>query len=123
MVLSAPLSGNDGGDAFFLEPAEEAPKLSPQDALVRKGGEEDLKGIEDDPFCLDGVDGVAEADEEAFQVVLPGFFDLRAFYVDVIDGELLLLRTSPSRSKPREETFVVSSSLVSSKAMKTPGSL
>ena len=37
------------------------------------------------------VDGVAQADEQAFEVVLAGLLDLAALDVDVVDQQLLLL--------------------------------
>ena len=120
--VRAPLAGDDRRHALLLEPAEQAAQLGPEDGLVGQPCEERLDGVEDDALGADRVDRVAEPDEEAVEVVLARLLDLAALDVDVIDGELLLSESS-FRSKPSEATFFVSSSAVSSKAMKTPGSL
>ena len=70
----------------------------------------------------DLVDHRVEADEQPFQVVLAGLLDLAALDVDVIDRHLLPA-IRPLTSKPSDATFLASSSAVSSKDMKTPGSL
>src|SRR5581483_12177720 len=71
----AALRGDDGGDALVLQPAEEPPQLAPQDGGVREAGEERFDRIEGDPLGSDRVDGVAEPDEEPFEVVLAGLLD------------------------------------------------
>ena len=71
----------------------------------------------------DRVDGVAQADEQPFEVVLAGLLDLAALDVDVVDGELLLRAPAASRSKPSERDVAGRAPRsVSSKAMNTPGS-
>ena len=109
------------GDALLFEPAEQPPQFGPQDGRVREAGEEGFNRIQDDPLGPDRVDGVAQANEQALQVILARLLDLAPLDANVVQGELLLA-TSSSRSKPSERTFCVSSSAVSSKAISTPGS-
>ena len=87
----AALAGDDGGDALVLEPAEQAAQLGPQDARVRQAAEQRLDGVQHDPLGPDGVDGVAEADEQPFEVVVAGFLDLAALDAHEIHDDLLLL--------------------------------
>ena len=74
----AALAGDDRGDALVLEPAEQPPQLRAQDRLVGEAAEERLDGVEHDALGADRVDGVAQADEQAFEVVLAGLLDLAA---------------------------------------------
>ena len=85
----APLAGDDGGDALVLEPAEQPAELGPQDGGVGQAAEQDLDGVQHDALGADRVDGVAEADEQPFEVVLAGLLDLAPLDVDVVHGELL----------------------------------
>ena len=87
----AALAGDDGGHALVLEPAEQPAQLRAQDGGVGQAAEERLDGVEHDALGADRVDGVAQADEQAFEVVLAGLLDLAALDVDVIDQQLLLL--------------------------------
>ena len=115
------LSGDDGGDALVLEPAEEAAQLGAQDELVGQAGEQGLDGVQHHPFGADGVDGVAQADEQALQIVLAGLFDLAALDIDEIQGEQLLF--FQVRQVEAQGGDVLGQFLrVSSKDMKTPGS-
>ena len=50
-LIVAPLAGDDGSDAFLLQPAEQAPQLGPQDRLVGQAGEEHFDGVEHDALC------------------------------------------------------------------------
>ena len=119
----APLAGDDRRDALVLEPAEQPAQLGPQDGRRwTSPPKSDLDGVQHDPLGPDRVDGVAEADEEALQVVLAGLLDLAPLDAHVVDASSFFCSTRSSRSKPSERTFLVSSSAVSSKAMKTPGS-
>ena len=88
-VLAA-LAGDDRGDAAVLQPAEQAPQLGPEDGVVGEAGEERLDGVEHDPLGADRVDGMAEADEQALEVVLAGLLDLAALDVDEVERDLLL---------------------------------
>ena len=87
-MLLALLAGDDGGDALVLEPAEEPAQLGAQDGFVGQAGEERLEGVEHDALGADAVNGVAQADEQALQVVFAGLLDLAALDADVVDGEL-----------------------------------
>jgi hypothetical protein len=64
---------------------------------------------------------VPQADEEALQIILTGLLDFATLDINEIQGEELLF-FQVRQSKPREATFLASSSEVSSKDMKTPGS-
>ena len=58
--------------------------------------------VQHDALGADRVDGVAEPDEQAFEVVLAGLLDLAALDVDVVDASELPSAISSSRSKPSE---------------------
>ena len=104
-VLLALLAGDDGGDALVLEPAEEPAQLGAQDGLVGQAGEERLEGVEHDALGADGVDGVAEADEQAFQVVFAGLLDLAALDADVVHRQLSCGGSArPGRSRARRRS-------------------
>ena len=75
--------------AVLLEPAEQAAQLGAQYGFVFEAGEQRLDAVEEHALGADGIDGVAEPDEQAFEVVLAGLLDLAAFEVDVIDQQLL----------------------------------
>ena len=106
---------------MILEPAEQPAQFGAQDRVVGQAGKQRFDRVEHDPLGADRVDGVAEANEQPLEVILAGFLDLAALDADVIDGELVSATSRP-RSKPSEATFLASSSSVSSKEMKTPGS-
>ncbi len=80
-------------------------------AWFRQAAEERLDGVEHHALGADRVDGVAQADEQPFEVVLAGLLDLAALDVHVVDDQLAFARPAPSRSKPSERTFCVSSSV------------
>ena len=82
--------GDDGGDAFVFQPAEKAFQFAAQDAMIGQAGKERLDGIEDDALGADGIDGVAQAKEQPFEVIVSGFFDLVALDIDVIERDLPL---------------------------------
>ena len=88
-VLAA-LAGDDRGHAAILQPAEQAPQLGAQDGVVRQAGEQRLDRVEHDALGADRVDRMAEADEEALEVVLAGLLDLAALDADEVERELLL---------------------------------
>ena len=87
----AALAGDDRRDPLVLEPAEQPAQLGAQDGGVGQAAEERLEGVEHDALGADRVDGVAQADEEAFEVVLAGLLDLAALDVDVIHQQLVLV--------------------------------
>ena len=80
-----------------------------QDAVIRQAGKQRLDGIQHHAFGADGFDGVAQAQEQPFEIVFAGLLDLAAFDVDVIEGQLACASRA-GRSKPSEATFCASSS-------------
>ena len=86
----ATLRGDDGGDALVLEPAEEPAQLGAQDGFVGQAGEEGLDGVQHDALGVDRVNGLAQPDEQPFQVELAGFLDLAALDADIVHNDLLL---------------------------------
>ena len=86
----APLAGDDRRYALILEPAEQPPQLRTQDHRIAKAAEQGLDGVQHDPFGTDGVDGVAQANEQPFQVVFARLLDLAAFDPHVVQGDFLL---------------------------------
>jgi hypothetical protein len=86
----AALAGDDGRHALVLEPAEQAPQLRAQQRLVGEAAEERLERVEHHALGADRVDREAQAQEQAFEVVLAGFLDLGALDVHVVDRDLVL---------------------------------
>jgi hypothetical protein len=86
----AALAGDDRRDAAILQPAQQAPQLGAQHGVVGQAGEQRLDGVEHHALRADAVDRVAQADEQAFEVVLAGLLDLVALDVDVVDRDFLL---------------------------------
>jgi len=64
---------------------------------------------------------VPQPEEQPFEVILARLFDLAALDVDEVERQFFCA-TSAWRSWPSEAKFFASSSVFSSKAMKTPGS-
>ena len=89
-VPLAALGGDDGGDALLLEPAEEPPQFGAQDGVVGQAAEQRLQRVEHDALGADGVNRMAQPDEQSFEVVLAGLLDLAALDVNVVDRQLLL---------------------------------
>ena len=85
----APLGRNDGGHALVLQPAKQPADFGAQHGLVRKARKQRLDGVEHHALGADGVDGVAQADEQAFEVVFAGFFNLGAVDVHVVEAQHL----------------------------------
>ena len=83
----APLPGDDGSDAEFFKIAEQAAQFGAQQHLVGQPPEQGLHRVQDHPFGPHAVNGVLYSDEEAFQIVLAGFFDLAALDKDKIQGQ------------------------------------
>ena len=65
--------------------------LRPEDRLVAETGEDGFERVDGDPLCPDLVDHRAEPDEEPFEIVLAGLFDLGAFDRDMVEDQFLLL--------------------------------
>ena len=89
--VDAALAGDDRGDAALLQPGEQPPQLGAQHAGVAQSGEQRFDRVEHDAARADRAQRVIEADEEAFEVVFPGLFDLRALDPDVFDRQPLAL--------------------------------
>ena len=101
----APLGRDDGRDPAGFQPAEQAPQLRAQQAGVRQAREQALDGVEHHALGADGVDGVAQADEQSLEVVLPRLLDLGALDVHEVDEELLLgARGARGRSPTRRRS-------------------
>src|SRR6185369_9989210 len=83
--------GDDGGDALLLEPTEEAAEFGSQDGDVRQAAEQRLQSVEDHSLGADGINGIAQTDEQSFEVVLACLRNLAAFDANVVDRELLFL--------------------------------
>ena len=73
-----------------LSQREQAAQLGAQDRRVGQPGEQRLDGVEHDPPGADGVDGVAQSDEETLEVVLAGLLDLAPLDPHVAHDELLV---------------------------------
>jgi len=86
----APLSGDDGGYAFLLEPAEQAPYFGAYDKRTAQGGEERLDRIQHHAPRADGINREPQTNEKAFQVILARLLDLRSIDMNVIDRQGLL---------------------------------
>ena len=61
---------DDGGHALVLQPAKQPANFRAQHALVGKPRKQRFDGIQHHPLCPDGIDGVAQTDKQAFEVVL-----------------------------------------------------
>src|SRR5678816_1631307 len=82
------LAGDDGRNAFFLEPSKQTPKFRSQDTFVGESAEERLDSVEHDARRTDAVDGMAETYEESLEVVVSRFLDLAALDSDEINCDL-----------------------------------
>ena len=76
---------DDGCHAFVFEPSKEPAKLGAKDEGVGQSCKERFDRVEDDPFCPDRINRMFKADEEAVEVVFPGFFDLASLNADMVD--------------------------------------
>eukprot|EP00825_Cyclidium_porcatum_P000562 TRINITY_DN10187_c0_g1_i3.p4 TRINITY_DN10187_c0_g1~~TRINITY_DN10187_c0_g1_i3.p4 ORF type:complete len:140 (-),score=5.72 TRINITY_DN10187_c0_g1_i3:93-512(-) len=76
--------------APFFQPEEEPAQFRPEDRFVGKAGEEGFQRVNGDPFCTDFVDHCAEPDEQAFEVILAGLFDLGSVDGDVVEDQFFL---------------------------------
>lgn len=92
-VLAA-FGGDDGGDAFVLEPVQQAAEFAAQDAQVGEGGEQVFDGIEGDAARTDGVDGRAQAQKDALQVEFSGLDQLAGVKVQMQDAQAVFLLES-----------------------------
>jgi hypothetical protein len=83
------LGRDDGRHPAGLQPAEQAAQLRAQQARVRQAREQALDRVEHHALGRNGVDGVAQADEQSLQVVLPRLLDLGALDAHEVDEQLL----------------------------------
>jgi hypothetical protein len=84
------LARDDGSQSAIFQPTEEAAQFRAEDGVIGQAGKQGFDGVEDHAFRADGLDGMAEPDEQPFEVVLARLLDLAALDLDVIEGELLL---------------------------------
>ena len=93
-------AGDDRGHALVLQPAEQAAQLGAQDGLVATSRRRGPRSYPAPPAWRRWSRWRAQADEQPFQVVLAGLFDLAALDVDMID-EPRPLPVVPDRSRAR----------------------
>ena len=91
--------------------------------MVRQAGEQHLDGIQHHAFGADRIDGFAQPDEQAARDRIRRSPRFRSVRCAPSPRQLLARQSVGADRYPSEATFVASSSAVSSKAMKTPGSL
>lgn len=75
---------------FGFQPFEQPPQLGAQHGLVVEAAEQRFDGVDDDALSPDGIDGEPDPDEQAFEIVVAGFFDLVTVDVDMVDRDALL---------------------------------
>jgi hypothetical protein len=68
-----PLGGDDRGQAFLLEPVEQAADFGAQDTWVWQILEERFNGVQYDSARPNPLDCVGNSNEEALEVILAGF--------------------------------------------------
>src|ERR1017187_7689147 len=90
LVRPVPLGGNDRGQSFLLEPVEQAADFGAQDTWVWHLAEERFNGVQDDSSRPDPLDSVGNSNEEAIEIVLPGFRNFASRNVHVVNEQLLL---------------------------------
>ena len=83
----AALGGDDGGHALVLQPVKQPADFRPQHALVRKARKQRLNGIEHHALGPNAVDGMAQPNKQAFEVVLAGFLNLGAVDVHMVKAQ------------------------------------
>src|SRR5687767_7688841 len=81
---------DNGCHALLFEPAKEATEFGAYDCFVKKCGKQSFQRIEDDTFCTDLVDCISQPQEESFEIVLTGLFDLGALDKYVVEQQLLV---------------------------------
>ena len=96
---------DDGGDALFLQPAEQAAQFGPEDALVVRSPPNSASIVSRTTRLAPMVDGGRQADEEAFEVILAGFLDLAALDVDVVDDSFFCCGPVPPDRTQRGDVF------------------
>src|SRR4030095_11697058 len=87
----ASLAGDDGRDPLVLQPAEQAAQFGPQDGQIRQATEQSLDGVQHYSFGPDAVDGVVQANEQSFEIVVARFVDLAAFDPHEVHCDFLAL--------------------------------
>src|ERR1700674_4340554 len=90
LVRPVPLGGNDRGQSFLLEPVEQAADFGAQDTWVWHLAEERFNGVQDDSPCPNLLDSVGNSDEEAIEIILPGFRNLAPRDVHVVQEQFLI---------------------------------
>ena len=90
-MCSPSLGSDDGGHTLLFEPPKETAKFGSQDIEVREAAEQRLQRVEHDPLGPDGVNRMAQANKQSFEVVLPRFLDLAPLDVNVVHRQFLFL--------------------------------
>src|ERR1700716_4172943 len=90
----AALSGNHGGETAIFEPPKKTAYFRAQHALIGKTGKHRFQGVGHDALGADGIDGVLEAYEQSFEIVLAGFLNLAGFDVHIIEGKFFAAHQS-----------------------------
>ena len=80
----------DRRNLLVLEPAEQPPQLRAEDRGVVQPAKEGLDRVQHNALGADRINGVAQPDEEAFEVILAGLLDLAPLDVDVVHQEFVL---------------------------------
>ena len=86
----AALAGDHGGHPALLEPGKQPAQLRAQHALIGEARKQGFGCVEHHATRADRVDGMAEADEQALEVVLAGLLDLATLDPHVVDQQSLL---------------------------------
>ena len=99
----AALSGHDRRHALGAQPVEQPAQLGAQHARVGQSGKERLDRVEDDALGPDGIDRVAQADEQPFEVVRAGLLNLTRLDAHVVEHDLLACRERTRVEPERRE--------------------
>ena len=83
-------ASDDGRDAFFLQPPEQAPQFSAKNGCIAQAGEQALDRVEHHAFCTQCFNGIIEPNENSFEVILAGFLNFVPLNPNVIDKQLFL---------------------------------
>ena len=84
-IAVAAFRRNHGGDAALFKPAKQAAHFGAQNSDVGKSREQRLQGIEHNALGSHRLDGMLQANEEAFQVVFASLLDFAALDVNEIE--------------------------------------
>src|SRR4030043_535639 len=77
-------TGNDRGNAFFLQPVEKAPQFSAKDSLICKTCKQSFYSVQHNSLCLNRIDRMLQTYKESFKVKRPCLLNLAPFNPDII---------------------------------------